>query len=328
LYGFTCPQAEAIVRQEVVKGLHADIGFAAGLVRMHFHDCFVRGCLLESTADNTAERDSPVNNPSLRGFEVIDSAKARLEEVCHYGKSVVSCADILAYAARDSVALSGGPRYDVPGGRRDGTVSIASEVNDNIPAPTFNLEQLTQNFAAKGLTQEEMVTLSGTFHASTACVHATFTQGLILFTRVHAGAHTIGRAHCTAFSDRLYNFSATGDTDPTLDPEFMAQLQHACPASADDGSVDPNLVVPMEQHTPYALDTLYYSGVLHNRGLFTSDQALLTSAPTAAQVHQSAYGVYPWKTKFVAAMLKMGQIEVLTGGSGQIRVKCSAVNYY
>ncbi|CAN6296770.1 unnamed protein product [Urochloa humidicola] len=298
-YGATCPQAETIVRQEVVRGLHTDIGFAAGLVRMHFHDCFVRGCdasiLLESTPGNTAERDSPVNNPSLRGFEVIDSAKARLEEAC---PGVVSCADILAFAARDSVALSGGPRYDVAGGRRDGTVSMASEVADNIPAPTFNLDQLTQSFAAKGLTQEEMVTLSG--------------------------AHTIGRAQCTAFSDRLYNFSATGVADPTLDPPFLAQLQRSCPAS--NGGVDPGLVVPMEPRTPYTLDALYYWGVLRNRGLFNSDQALLASAPTAAQVWQTAYGTYPWKLRFAAAMVKMGQIQVLTGGSGQIRAKCSAVN--
>ena len=50
--------------------------------------------------------------------------------------------------------------WSVPAGRRDGRVSLASETLD-IPAPFLNLDQLSQSFAKKGLTQEEMVTLSG-----------------------------------------------------------------------------------------------------------------------------------------------------------------------
>lgn len=55
---------------------------------------------------------------------------------------------------------TGGISYDVPAGRRDGTVSLVAETSD-LPPPTLNVDQLTQSFAKKGLSQEEMVTLSG-----------------------------------------------------------------------------------------------------------------------------------------------------------------------
>jgi peroxidase len=56
---------------------------------------------LESTASNTAEKDA-IPNLSLAGFDVIKNIKDAVEAKC---PKTVSCADILALAARDAVSV-------------------------------------------------------------------------------------------------------------------------------------------------------------------------------------------------------------------------------
>ena len=63
-----------------------------------------QGCdasiLLDSTSNNQAEK-AATPNLSLGGFDVIDEVKTKLEKTC---PGVVSCANIITLAARDSVS--------------------------------------------------------------------------------------------------------------------------------------------------------------------------------------------------------------------------------
>ena len=58
--------------------------------------------LLDNSTNIVSEKGSNPNKNSIRGFEVVDQIKAALEAAC---PGTVSCADILALAARDSTIL-------------------------------------------------------------------------------------------------------------------------------------------------------------------------------------------------------------------------------
>ncbi|XP_068662512.1 peroxidase 5-like [Aristolochia californica] len=300
-YQSSCPSAETIVRRTVNKAVTRNPGLAAGLIRMHFHDCFVRGCdgsvLLDSTEGKRAEKDHRANNPSLRGFEVIDEAKTILEARC---PNRVSCSDILAFAARDSSFKLGGIDYDVPAGRRDGRVSIEDEAGQNLPPPSFNAQQLQQSFQRKGLSLDEMVTLSG--------------------------AHSVGVSHCSSFSDRLFSFNETHNQDPWMHSGLAFHLKTKCPRTEQGGGRTRNPTVNLDVVTPNRLDNRYYQNLMKQKGVLTSDQTLFNSPSTAKLVRYNAKHKSAWAAKYAAAMVRMGSINVLTGNQGEIRKNCRAVN--
>uniref|UniRef100_A0A453ENR4 Plant heme peroxidase family profile domain-containing protein n=1 Tax=Aegilops tauschii subsp. strangulata TaxID=200361 RepID=A0A453ENR4_AEGTS len=105
-YDHSCPKAKEIVHSMVAQAVARETRMAASLVRLHFHDCFVKGCdasvLLDNSTNIVSEKGSNPNKNSIRGFEVVDEIKVALETAC---PGTVSCADILTLAARDSTIL-------------------------------------------------------------------------------------------------------------------------------------------------------------------------------------------------------------------------------
>ncbi|KAI5001731.1 hypothetical protein ZWY2020_026381 [Hordeum vulgare] len=93
-YKRSCPRAESIVRHFVRDAVRKDVGLAAGLLRLHFHDCFVQGCDASVLLDGSAPPNLTLR-PSA--FKAINDIRDRLERECR--GAVVSCSDILALAA-------------------------------------------------------------------------------------------------------------------------------------------------------------------------------------------------------------------------------------
>ncbi|CAN1155738.1 Peroxidase 4 [Linum perenne] len=286
-YGRSCPQALPAIRKIVRHEIRKETRMGASLLRLHFHDCFVNGCdgsiLLDDTANFTGEKTAAPNLNSVRGFEVIDKIKSEVDKRCK--ANVVSCADILAVAARDSVSRGPSYSYQVPLGRRDARTASLAAANNSLPPPTFNFSQLISNFQSHGLNLTDLVALSG--------------------------GHTIGLARCA----RIYN-------DTNIHPRLAATLQRTCPPTGGD-----NNLKPLDQ-TPAWFNTDYYSALIRNRGLLHSDQELFGTGNSASDRLVMTYSTNPFKfaADFAASMVKMGNIQVVTGTDGEVRKNCRVIN--
>lgn len=138
-----------------------------------------------------------------------------------------------------------------------------------------------------------------------------------------SGAHTIGVAHCSSFSNRLYNFTGKGDQDPSLDPFYAANLKKfKCKVPNDNTTI-----VEMDPGSFRTFDLRYYKLLLKRRGLFQSDAALTTNAAVKAAIAQIVNSpLEVFFKEFALSMEKMGRVEVKTGSQGEIRKQCAVVN--
>ncbi|KAK7277398.1 hypothetical protein RIF29_18549 [Crotalaria pallida] len=282
-----CPKLESIVRNHLKKVFKKDNGQAPGLLRIFFHDCFVQGCDGSILLDGSpGERDQPANiGIRSEALQTIEDIRALVHQQCG---NIVSCADIIVLAARDSVYLSGGTDFKVPLGRRDG-FNFSTALTTNLPFPTGNTSETLRKFAKQNFDVTDVVALSG--------------------------AHTFGRAHCATFFNRL-----SPAVDPTMDKTLANKLKATCPN--EDSTNTANLDI----RTPTVFDNKYYLDLLNRQGVFTSDQDLHSDKRTKGLVNHFALNQSLFFDKFVNAVVKLSQLDVVTGNNGEIRNKCSVIN--
>ncbi|KAK4423866.1 Peroxidase 39 [Sesamum alatum] len=291
-YAQSCPQAEKVATEIMKKHFSRDPTLAPAIVRLFFHDCFVTGCdasiLLDVTpTGEDVEKKSPHNGEFVRGFEVIDEIKAQLEFEC---PGVVSCADILAFANRDSLVQAALPYYNVAAGRRDGLASLARNVEHNVPLPGDSAQEIIQLFEKKGLSIEEMVVLSG--------------------------AHSIGTAHCTIIADRFHDPEKAKE----IDRGYLITMQTLT------WCVNNTQTIAFDPYSHHKMDSRFYKELLKKRALIESDNNLAKEPHAQEYMRKFAVDQQGWIEKFTTAIIKMGEIEVLTGNQGEIRKQCRGVN--
>uniref|UniRef100_A0A0E0E5T3 Peroxidase n=1 Tax=Oryza meridionalis TaxID=40149 RepID=A0A0E0E5T3_9ORYZ len=298
-YASTCPNVEALVRGAVTQKLKETFNAAPGTLRLFFHDCFVRGCdasvLIAGPDDeHSAGADTTLSPDAL---DLITRAKAAVDADAQCANKV-SCADILALAARDVVSQAGGPYYQVELGRLDGKVGTRAVVKHSLPGAAFDLDQLNKLFATNGLTQTDMIALSG--------------------------GHTIGVTHCDKFVRRLYQFKgAAPQYSPPMNLAFLRQMRQTCPLS-----YSPTTVAMLDAVTPNKFDNGYFQTLQQLKGLLASDQVLFADRRSRATVNYFAANQTAFFDAFVAAITKLGRVGVKTaaGSDAEIRRVCTKVN--
>ncbi|KAJ4975462.1 hypothetical protein NE237_000568 [Protea cynaroides] len=288
-YQNSCPDAEAIISRKVNQWITSDYTLGGALLRLHFHDCAVRGCDASILLNHTGSERYAPNSKTLRGFEVIEDIKAELEKAC---PKTVSCADIITAAARDTTVKLGGPFWEVPMGRKDGLVSLAQEA-DVVPMGHESVTQLIEFSQARGLNIVDLVVLSG--------------------------AHTIGRSTCESLQFRLYNFNGTRKPDPSTDWKYLNFLRRKCRWASE--------YVELDATTPTTFDSVYYTNLEKKMGLLYTDQQLFEDERTAPLVTTLAGQPYIFTAQFAVSMVNLGNVNVLTGNlEGEIRENCNFVN--
>jgi len=108
-----------------------------------------------------------------------------------------------------------------------------------------------------------------------------------------SGAHTVGKARCSSFSDRTIR--------PNPNDNFAKELAQFC---GGDGNRQRNL----DEITPDSFDNRYFIDLISRKGVLTSDQGLANDGRTGWIVNVFANDQGNFFEKFAQAMEKMSRL--------------------
>ncbi|KAI3863595.1 hypothetical protein MKX03_031646 [Papaver bracteatum] len=274
-YQTSCPNVEALVKD--ILGCDASI-------------------LLNSERRNTGSEMISSKNFMIRNRESTGLIKSVVESEC---PRQVSCADIIALAAKESVAFTGGPQIQVPLGRKDSTSSSYKQADLSLPSPQVSVDGMLQIFTSKGMNLQESVAM---------------------------GAHSLGVGHCLNIVGRLYNPKHTNSNAASannmLEKGYEVVLKMQCPTRVPLT----NLTFVPNDITPITFDNQYYRDIIFGRGLFGIDSSISKDPRTSPIVKLFAEDQNYFFQVFASPFVKLSSTNVLTGNLGQIRSDCSRLN--
>ncbi|KAI3977882.1 hypothetical protein MKX01_036722 [Papaver californicum] len=335
---------EGIIRDIVRARFVEDPTIAAAFLRLQFHDCFGTGCDASLLLNGPRSEKTAGPNLSVRGYDLIDAAKASLEKACPV---VVSCSDIVAVATRDAVFLVEIALhlhiyiYNTSISRSIYTyiLSVLYIVLSikKVLYIVFNMKLCMQSKGMNYRVQtgrrdgfvslKENVNLPSPSITVKASIDSFRAKGLNKTDMVLLlGAHTVGITHCALIRSRLYNFRNTGKRDPTMDANLFKLWSNSCPKS-DTGNGN---AIALDQtiNSTNIVDNGYFKQIKVQRGVLEIDQGLGIDRLTADVVGSYADGPLSktFQSDFGAAMIKLGGVGVLTKPDGEIRKTCGFVN--
>ncbi|PTQ39066.1 hypothetical protein MARPO_0047s0048, partial [Marchantia polymorpha] len=178
-------------------------------------------------------------------------------------------------AALQLVTLLNGTGWAMQGGRKDGTNSLGSRAEAELPSPEFDVSQLIDSFARMGLSAKQMVVLSG--------------------------SHTVE----WDFATNSFRASTTSTRPSPRVPRWTLHMPRSSRTFAPAHF----------QHLHRSVfEANYYKTTLQeHKGLLTSDQSLFDDSRTRAMV-TSLLNKRRFQKEFGKAMRAMGAVGVKTVG--------------